>query len=125
MKRGVVVGELWVTKQAPGLLGKSLKLIAQSAQQVSDGDVASRTLNELAESQLVVAVDTLDARNGQTVLLAYGSGARNVVVADGRSNRFELCDAAVAVLVDGDSSGTLDCEIAPQVVMLTAQELSR
>jgi len=27
--------------------------------------------------------------------------------------------------VDGDSSGALDCEIAPQVVMLTAQELSR
>jgi microcompartment protein CcmK/EutM len=125
MKRGVVVGELWVTKQAPGLLGKSLKLIAQPAQQVSDGDAASRTLNELAESQLVVAVDTLDARNGQTVLLAYGSGARNVVVADGSSNRFELCDAAVAVLVDGDSSGALDSEIAPQVVMLTAQELSR
>jgi hypothetical protein len=48
-----------------------------------------------------------------------------VVVADGSSNRFELCDAAVAVLVDGDSSGALDCEIAPQVVMLTAQELSR
>ena len=88
MKRGVVVGELWVTKQAPGLLGKSLKLIAQPAQQVSDGDAASRTLDELAESQLVVAVDTLDARNGQTVLLAYGSGARNVVVADGSSNRF-------------------------------------
>jgi len=125
MKRGVVVGELWVTKQAPGLLGKSLKLIAQPAQQVSDGDAASRTLDELAESQLVVAVDTLDARNGQTVLLAYGSGARNVVVADGSSNRFELCDAAVAVLVDGDSSGALDSEIAPQVVMLTAQELSR
>jgi len=57
--------------------------------------------------------------------LAYGSGARNVVVADGSSNRFELCDAAVAVLVDGDSSGTIGGEIEPQVVMLTAQELSR
>ena len=125
MKRGVVVGELWVTKQAPGLLGKSLKLIAQPTQLVSDGDAALKTLSALAESQLVVAVDTLDARTGQAVLLAYGSGARNVVAAAGGSNRFELCDAAVAVLVDGDSSGTVGDEIEPQVVMLTAQELSR
>lgn len=125
MKRGVVVGELWVTKQAPGLLGKSLKLIAQPAQLVSDGDATLKTLNALAESQLVVAVDTLDARTGQVVLLAYGSGARNVVATAGGSNRFELCDAAVAVLVDGDFSGTVDGESAPQVVILSAQELAR
>lgn len=125
MKRGVIVGELWVTKQAPGLLGKSLKLIAQPGQLGSDCDAAARTLDALAESQLVVAVDTLDARTGQTVLLAYGSGARNVVAAAGSSNRFELCDAAVAVLVDGDSGGTVETGVAPQVFMLTAQDLSR
>ena len=82
MKRGVVVGELWVTKQASGLLGKSLKLIAQPAQQVSDGDAASRTLNELAESQLVVAVDT--PGTGFAGFVRWGPGDHNSAAANGR-----------------------------------------
>jgi microcompartment protein CcmK/EutM len=49
----------------------------------------------------VVAIDTLDARDGQEVLIAYGSGARNVLE-PGPHNRHVLCDAAVALLLEED-----------------------
>ena len=52
----------------------------------------------------MVAVDTLDARDGQQVLVTFGSGARNVLV-PGPHNRHVLCDAAVALLIDGDAEG--------------------
>jgi microcompartment protein CcmK/EutM len=49
----------------------------------------------------MVAIDSLDARTGQSVLVAVGSGARNVLQ-PGPDNRELLCDAAVALLVDGE-----------------------
>ncbi len=51
MKRGLVVGELWATRKAPGLVGRRLKLVVESP--------VSNT------APLTVAIDTLDARNGQ------------------------------------------------------------
>ena len=54
---------------------------------------------EAPTGEVVVAVDTLAARVGETVLVAYGSGARNVLVA-GPDNRHVLADAAVAEIVD-------------------------
>jgi microcompartment protein CcmK/EutM len=47
-----------------------------------------------------VAIDTLDARAGDDVTVAFGSGARNVL-APGVDNRALLCDAAVAAIVEG------------------------
>jgi microcompartment protein CcmK/EutM len=87
MIRGRVLGEVWGTRRARGLDGRRLLL-------VSDGDA----------DRVLVAIDTLDARAGQEVLVAMGSGGRNVL-APGPDNRHLLCDAAIAVLIDGDSNG--------------------
>lgn len=95
MKRGIVVGEVWATRRAPGLHGRSLKLVVEYAE--PDPPTAAA----LAFAPLVVAVDTLEAHAGQPVLLAYGSGARNVLT-PGPANRHELCDAAVAMLPESE-----------------------
>ena len=87
MISGTVIGEVWGTRKAPGLDGRRLVLVA-----VEGTDRA------------MVAIDTLDARDGQKVLVAVGSGARNVLAA-GPDNRELLCDAAIALLVDGESNG--------------------
>jgi microcompartment protein CcmK/EutM len=79
---GRVVGEVWATKKAPGLEGRRLLLVAV------DG-----------EDRVMIAIDTLDAREGQSVLVAPGSGARNVIE-PGPDNRAILCDAAIAMLRD-------------------------
>lgn len=86
MKRGIIVGEVWATRKAKGLGGMQLKLVALTDAQGETGRV-------------LVAIDTLGARAGQDVLVALGSGARNVL-RPGPDNRDLLCDAAVALLVD-------------------------
>lgn len=83
MKRGRIVGELWGARRCRGLDGRRLVLVA-------DGD----------SGRLLVAIDTLDARAGQEALVALGSGGRNVL-RPGPDNRDLLCDAAVALLIDG------------------------
>lgn len=84
MIRGHVVGEVWATRKAPGLEGRRLLIVGV------DG-----------EDRAIVAIDTLDAREGQAVLVAPGSGARNVLE-PGPDNRHVLADAAVALIVDGE-----------------------
>jgi microcompartment protein CcmK/EutM len=98
MKRGLVVGEVWATRKAPGLEGRSLKLVVEYPEPEKPSPAA------LSWAPLVVAIDTLDTRCGQEVLVAYGSGARNVL-APGPDNRTELCDAAVALLPEDNSAG--------------------
>jgi len=88
MIRGTIVGQLWATRRAAGLDGRKLVL------------VAARDAAGASTGRLVVAIDTLDARAGEDVTVAFGSGARNVV-APGPDNRDVLCDAAVAALVEG------------------------
>jgi microcompartment protein CcmK/EutM len=88
MIRGTVVGEVWATRKARGLDGRKLVL---GAARDSDGRASGR---------LVVAVDVLDARTGEDVTVAFGSGARNVL-RPGADNRDLLCDAAVAAIVEG------------------------
>lgn len=83
MHRGKILGEVWGARRVPGLDGRKLVL-------VQDG----------AADRVVVAVDPLDGRAGQEALVAFGSGARNVLLA-GPDNRHLVCDAAVALLVDG------------------------
>jgi microcompartment protein CcmK/EutM len=92
MKRGRILGEVWGTRRAAGLDGRRLLL-------VSDG----------ASDRVVVAIDTLDAREGQEVLVAFGSGARNVIQ-PGPANRDVLCDAAIALLVDGSEGTSTESE---------------
>ncbi len=82
MNRGRVIGTVWATRMAPGLRGQKLALV------------------DLGADRLVVAADTLDARNGDRVLVSWGSGARNVLT-PGPDNRGVLCDAAISQVIDG------------------------
>lgn len=88
MIRGTVIGHVWAARHAPGLDGQKLLLVAA---QDADGRPTGR---------LVVATDVLDARGGEDVTVAFGSGARNVLK-PGPNNRELLCDAAVAAIVEG------------------------
>jgi microcompartment protein CcmK/EutM len=81
---GKIIGEVWATRKVAQLDGRLLKLIAVRGQ-----------------DRVMVAIDTLDARQGDEVLVAVGSGARNVLE-PGPDNRELVCDAAVALLVDGE-----------------------
>ena len=83
MIRGRVIGQVWATRQCAGLDGRRLLLVA--------ADESER---------VVVASDTLDAGVGDTVLVSWGSGARNVE-RPGPDNRAVLCDAAIAMVEDG------------------------
>lgn len=88
MIRGTVVGQVWATRKARGLEGQKLLLVAAH-------DAAGS-----ATGRLVVAIDVLDARAGEDVTVAFGSGARNVL-RPGGGDRDVLCDAAVAAIVEG------------------------
>jgi microcompartment protein CcmK/EutM len=83
--RGRVIGEVWATRKAPGLDGRRLKLVAVAGQ-----------------DRVMVAIDTLDARDGDAVLLSVGSGARNVLI-PGPDNRNLLCDCTISLIVDGEA----------------------
>jgi len=82
--RGRVVGEVWATRKAPGLAGRRLLLVGVEG-----------------EDRALVAIDTLDAREGEAVMVSVGSGARNVLE-PGPDNRALLCDAAVSLIIDGE-----------------------
>ena len=84
MIRGRVIGEVWATRKAPGLVGRRMLIVG-----VEGADRA------------MVAIDTLDAREGEAVMVSVGSGARNVLE-PGPDNRGVLCDAAVSLIVDGE-----------------------
>jgi microcompartment protein CcmK/EutM len=86
--RGTVVGHVWATRKAKGLDGQRLLV------------VAARDAEGRATGRLVVAIDVLDARAGEDVTVAFGSGARNVL-RPGPDNRDLLCDAAIAAIVEG------------------------
>jgi microcompartment protein CcmK/EutM len=88
MIRGTIIGQVWGVRHAAGLDGRKLVLVA-----ARDG-VGAPT------GRVVVAIDTLDARGGDDVTVAFGSGARNVLRA-GPDNRDLVCDAAIAALVEG------------------------
>ncbi len=88
MIRGTIIGQVWGTRRVPGLDGRKLVL------------VAARDAAQAPTGRVVVAIDTLDARSGEDVTVAFGSGARNVLRA-GPDNRDLVCDAAIAALVEG------------------------
>lgn len=101
MKRGVVVGEVWGARRVAALEGRKLTLVAELPDRPEAEDLGAPGAPEAPDPHavLVVAIDTLAARTGQEVLVALGSGARNVLE-PGPHNRHLLCDAAIALLVD-------------------------
>lgn len=84
MIRGRVIGEVWATRKAPGLDGRRLLIVGVDRQ-----------------DRAMVAIDTLDARSGEEVMVSVGSGARNVLQ-PGPDNRALLCDAAISLIIDGE-----------------------
>jgi ethanolamine utilization protein EutN len=84
MIRGRVIGEVWATRKSQGLDGRRLVLVGLPK-----------------EDRVLVAIDTLDVRRGQEVLVSVGSGARGVLH-PGPDNRDLLCDAAISLLIDGE-----------------------
>jgi ethanolamine utilization protein EutN len=84
MIRGRVIGEVWATRKAPGLSGRRLLLVGVDGQ-----------------DRAIVAIDTLDARLDDAVMVSVGSGARNVLQ-PGPDNRDVLCDAAISLIIDGE-----------------------
>jgi microcompartment protein CcmK/EutM len=92
--RGTIVGNVWATRQAAGLAGRKLVL------------VAARDADGRPNGRVVVAIDTLDAGAGDDVTVAFGSGARNVLA--GPDDRELLCDAAVATIVEGADAPSVE-----------------
>ena len=84
MIHGRVIGEVWATRKAPGLMGRRLLIVGVDGQ-----------------DRAMIAIDTLDAREEEAVLVSVGSGARNVLK-PGPDNRDVLCDAAISLIIDGE-----------------------
>jgi len=84
MIQGKIIGEVWATKKFDHLQGKKMVLVAQRAKTGFSGRV-------------IVAMDNMDAREGDEVVVSFGSGARNVFAPGSRT---VLIDAAVSQIID-------------------------
>lgn len=84
MDRCRVAGKIWATRKRPELENQSLILLARY--------IAGRI--DPAQDFLV-AVNTVHARVGETVVVAFGSGARNAI-----GNQELPVEAAVVGIVD-------------------------
>ena len=89
MLKGKVIGEVWATKKVPGIQGRRLKLVCI----LNEGSMSER---------VVVAIDTLDANNGDTVMVSFGSGARNVIRPGATNNYDIICDCAISQIIDNE-----------------------
>jgi ethanolamine utilization protein EutN len=91
--KGRIIGEVWATKKCEALSPYRLKLVAETNDEGAD------------TGRVLVAMDTLDAERGRTVLVTFGSGARNVLRPGAWDNRDLLCDCAINQVVDGETPG--------------------
>ncbi len=85
MIEGRVIGSVWGARHVPGVTGRKLALVAELHEGAPTGRV-------------IVAIDGLDARPEQSVLVTFGSGARGAVDPD--AGRAVLADAAIALLIE-------------------------
>ena len=101
---GRVAGTVWSTVKWPEAKGTKLLLVRPYRLGDLPPGVAAAAPGGGAASEptddLVVCADTLDAGPGDDVIVAFGSGARNVL-RPGPENRDLLCDAAIAAIVEG------------------------
>ena len=72
---GRVTASVWSTVKWPGLEGLKLLLVRPLCEADLGRDIHG-TLDPSTENQGVVAVDTVDAGIGDTVIVAYGHAAR-------------------------------------------------
>ena len=80
---GKVVGTVWATKKDEQLVGMKLQLVQELG---LDGELKTR---------IVVAVDSVGAGIGETVLFAQGSSARQTEL-----TRNKPVDAVITAIVD-------------------------
>ncbi|GMQ81950.1 MAG: EutN/CcmL family microcompartment protein [Rhodothermia bacterium] len=83
MTLGKVIGTVWATRKDPQLIGMKLQLVQELD---SDGKLKDR---------FVVAVDSVGAGVGETVLFAQGSSARQTDL-----TRDKPVDAVITAIVD-------------------------
>lgn len=103
---GKVVGTVWSTKKTPNLEGMRFLLIHPL-----DSTKAPKV-------DVVVAVDTLGAGIGETVIVAYGRAARLAV-----ANENVSIEAAVVGIVDRmDYSGALPEELKREATKLISRK---
>lgn len=96
MLRARVIGEVWATKKCPGLQGHKLRIVAP----VQIGDDPTNGNCRVPSGQVVVAMDLLDSRIGEDVVVAFGSGARNALRPGASDNYDLLVDAALVQITD-------------------------
>lgn len=87
MDKAVVIGTLWASQKSEGLTGYKLTLLS-----ILDK-------NDLLTERIVVAVDILDISPGDSVLVSYGSGARNIL-----GDQMLPIDAAIAGIIAEDNA---------------------
>ena len=84
MEQCLVVGKIWATKKREELESFSLLML-----------VPLNNKSKSKSDNFLVAVNTIHARVGEKVLVAFGSGARNAM-----GNQNLPIDAAVVGIVD-------------------------
>jgi len=89
MIRGKVIGTVWGTRKVDDLTGKKLVIVAEQEHGRETG-------------RLVVAIDTLDCEPSSSVVVSFGSGARQAV--DRQRGRAVCADAAITQRIDGTST---------------------
>ncbi len=89
MIKGKVIGSVWATRKVDQLDDRKLLLVAELDGEGRETD------------HVVVCYDDLDAGTGDIVTVSFGSGARNTVCPP--PNRHILCDAAVSMIIEGES----------------------
>ncbi len=80
---GKVIGTVWATRKDEQLVGMKLQIVREI------------NLDESPKSKFVVAVDSVGAGEGETVLVAQGSSARQTEMTRNRP-----IDAVIMAIVD-------------------------
>ena len=102
MFRARVVGEVWATKKCPGLKDRKLLILARMGK--SEGSGGDLSGERSPSGQVLVAIDQLDSRIGEDVVVTFGSGARNAVRPGATTNYDLMIDAALVQITDRCSS---------------------
>jgi microcompartment protein CcmK/EutM len=102
---GRVIGEVWATRKNPRFENRKALLVAALQK-----DGAGRT----PTGEVVVALDSIGARIGNTVTVTWGSGARAVFQKP--DNTLVLAEAAIARIIDASSAEVAGAEVETREV---------
>ncbi len=91
MTLGKVIGTVWATRKDEQLVGLTLQIVREL------------NLDGTLKDRFLVAVDSVGAGVGETVLFAQGSSARQTEVTKNRP-----VDAVITAIVDKMDTGAMD-----------------